>query len=138
MTWEEPLRVLWSGIADFGRLLSLWFAFGLATNGLTLVIDAALVNEPFGWALWASSLVALGVAFVVYSWYPSLGSGTVWTFGAATYLTFVAVSALTNGLNVRTNGSFYYVLKTLLVWTGAVAIGYGIALTDDWRAVLRK
>jgi hypothetical protein len=115
--------------ADFARFVSLWFGFGLATNGLGAVFDAALVNEPFGWGQWAGGLVAVVAAFVVYSRYPEVGSGTVWKFGAVTFLAFVAVGTLAGTMDARTSGSAYHVLKALLVWVGAVAVGWG--LTTD-------
>lgn len=127
----NPIRVVWRGVADFGRFLSLWFGFGLAANGLSVVLDAALVDEPFGWALWASSLLALAAAFAVHRWYPDVGSETVWRFGVATYLVFVVASTLAGTMDVRTSGSLYYVLKSLLVWFGSLAVGCGVARSDD-------
>lgn len=138
MSSENPLGTLWNGLTDFGRLVSLWFGFGLATNGLAVVVDAALVNEPFGSTLWASSLTALAAGFVVYSRYPDVRSGTVWRFGVVTFLAFVSVGALAGTLDARTSGSVYYVVKTLLVWVGAVAVGYAVARTDDWRTLLAR
>ncbi|NEU56537.1 hypothetical protein [Halorussus sp. MSC15.2] len=119
------------GVADFARYVSLWFAFGLATNGLDVAFDAALVGEPFGWSLQASSLVAVGAAFVVHTWYPDVRSGTVWRFGAATFLAFVTLGTVTGTMDARTNGSLYYVLKSLLVWVAAVSVGVVVAWTDD-------
>lgn len=132
----NPLRVVWKGVADFGRLVSLWFGFSLATNGLTVVLHAALINEPFGWTLQGASLLALGAAFVVHSRYPEVETGTVWRFGVASFLVFVAVTMAGGAFDVRTSGSAYYVLKTLLAWIGALGVGYVVAVTDDWRALL--
>lgn len=132
----NPLRAVRKGVADLGRLVSLWFGFGLATNGLTVVLDAALINEPFGWTLHAASLLALGAAFVVRSRYPGVETGTVWRFGVASFLAFVAVAVASGAFDVRTSGSTYHVLKTLLAWIGALAVGYVAATTDDWRALL--
>lgn len=136
MSDDGILGTLGGGLVDFVRFVSLWFGFGLGLNGLGVVLDAALVNEPFGWTLQASSAVALAAAFVVTRYYPEVETGDVWRFGAATYLAFVAVGTLGGAFDFRTNGTAYYVLRTGLVWIGAVALGCAVAWTDDWRELL--
>lgn len=136
MSEKGILRTLGGGFAEFGRFVWLWFGFGLGLNGLSVVVDAALVNEPFGWALQASNVVALTAAFVVTRYYPDVETGDVWRFGAATYLAFVALGTLSHALDPRTNGSAYYVLTSGLVWIGSAAFGCAVAWTDDWRELI--
>jgi hypothetical protein len=127
------------GIDDLGRFVGLWFSFGLAVGvGLSAILDVALINEPFGWTLYAGNLAALAVAFLVYRRFPDLRTGTVWRFAATTFLVFAALATLNGTLDARTNGALHPVLVAVLTWVAALAIGYVVGTTSDWRTVLRR
>lgn len=139
MSTDSPLQKVMNGIDDIGRLISLWFSLGLAVAvGLSAILDVALVNEPFGWALQAGNLAAIAVAFFVYWRFPDVRSGTVWRFAATAFLVFVCLATLNGTLDARTSGSAYPVVVAVLSWVAALAVGYVVACTDDWRALFPR
>ena len=137
MSDESALQNIRNGISNMKRMIRIWFACMLIIYSvLGIVLDVALINEPYGWLLRASSLVAVGVAAIIYRHVPKRRTGTIMNFGINVFLVAFALAALTNTIDPGTSGSPYYIVRASLNSIAALAIGYVVAWTDDWRDLL--
>lgn len=137
MSDESALQNIRNGVSNVHRLLSLWSAFVfIIYSGFGTVLDVALINEPFGLPLQASTLVAAFAACIVYWKYPNLRTETVWRFGITAFLVVIVLATLTHTLDPRTSGSLYHIVTASLNSIAALVIGYVVAWTDDWRELL--
>lgn len=137
MSDESALQNIRNGISNVKRMLTLWFACVYVVYGVFgLVLDVTIIDEPFGWSLHVSTLVAVGATGIVYRRFPTIRTGTVLRFSVTAFLVAIVLAMSTNTLNAKTSGSPYYIMTASCNSIAALAIGYIVASTDDWRELL--
>ncbi|SFR32834.1 hypothetical protein [Halogeometricum limi] len=115
-----------AGFSDLVRIVVLWFAFTTLLNPLGVVVDAALVAEPFSFG----RLVTLGLSVVAIAVTnaraPAVSAYRLWVVGLVSTVLFVAVGRLSGALDAPTSGSLLVVLRLFLLWAGAVGVSVGL------------
>jgi hypothetical protein len=137
MSDESALQNIRNGISNVKRVIRTWFACMLIIYSvLGTVLDVTLINEPYGWLMHASILIAVGAAGLIYRYFPKIRTGTVVRFSISVVLVVFVLSTLTNTIDPGTSGSPYYIVRASLNSIAALAIGYVVVWTDDWRDLL--
>lgn len=137
MSDESVLQNIRNGISNVKRVFTLWYACMFVIYGvLGTVLDVMLINEPYGWSLQTSGLVAVGAAGIIYRYVPTIQTGTVVRFSISAFLVVFVLATLTQTVDPPTSGSLYYIVRAGLNSIAALAIGYVVAWTDDWRDLL--
>lgn len=137
MSDESALQNIRNGISNVKRGITLWYSCGfIIYSVLGIVLGVTLINEPYGWLLRTSGLVAVGGAGIIYRYFPKIRTGTVVNFSINVFLVAFVLGTLTNTVDPQTSGSLYYIVRASLNSIAALAIGYVVARTDDWRDLL--
>lgn len=137
MSDESALQNIRNGVSNVKRVLRIVFACLLIISStFGIVFAVALINEPYGWLIRASSLVAVGAAGIIYRFFPKIRTETVVRFGISAFLVAFVLATLTNTVDPPTSGSLYHIVRAVLNSIAALAIGYVVVWTDDWRDLL--
>jgi uncharacterized membrane protein HdeD (DUF308 family) len=137
MSDESALQNIRNGISNVKRVITLWYACGfIIYSVLGIVLGVTLINEPYGWLLQTSGLVAGGAAGIIYRYFPKIQTETVVNFSISVFLVAFVLATLTQTVDPPTSGSPYYIVRAGLNSIAALAIGYVVAWTDDWRDLL--
>jgi hypothetical protein len=126
-----------AGLArEFGRalvmLFTLYFPISFAMIGVGPVIDAVVINEPFGWPRTAQSVLTIAVTFGVYWRRPQIPVWDVSKFAlTATAAFFVLMFVVFDGsMNPDTSGSLYWIARFSLAWIASLSAGAVVVLGD--------
>jgi hypothetical protein len=126
-----------AGIArEFGRalivLFTLYFPISFAMIGLGPVIDAAVINEPFGWPGRAQAVLTILLTFVVYWRRPQIPVWEVSKFGLTAAAAFFVLNFVVfdGSMDPRTSGSIYWIAKFSLAWVASLCAGAVVVLGD--------
>lgn len=111
-----------AGVADFFGLVWLWIAFGTLFRPLSVVVNAALVAEPFSFGQLAVQAPTLAAVAVTNARYPDASALRIWLVGLASTFLFVACAALAGTLDPPTSGSVVVVVRLVLLWAGSLAL----------------